>query len=170
MGIFHIKNRRGIPGGRARNRNGNDFAKSQQIRGRFSNFIYSGEYKNPTVAEMREKIIMLARFDPYSLYHGWNNCIVEDHWENNTTKNKIDQGKESLNNGRAGNQKWMYLTFTNYTGGGKLVKITSNGINPEVYNNVRNSPDRLGMIAMNHTGPKLIRDIINHNFSIYCVL
>ena len=115
----------------------------------FSDFVYSGESENSMVAEMRGKIIILAHVDIHSPYLGWDDFIIDNHWSN-TKEKKIEQVKKSLDNARTGNKKSVYLTFTNYVDGITTVKLTSNGVNPEIHRHVRNNPGRLGMIAMDY--------------------
>ena len=128
----------------------------------FSDFIYNGELKNPTVADMRGKIIILAHYNQHSPYLGWGAFIVENHWEN-TKEGKIKDIKNNLDNARQGNRKSLYLTFTNYTEWSTTPKLSSNSVNQEVHSYARSKTGRLGLIAMDYPGPKLIRDIINHN-------
>ena len=128
-----------------------------------SGYIYKGGRNNPTVAEMRGKIVILTRSRPVDYCLRWSDFIVENTWDS-TKDEKINAVKNSLDEARIGNQEEKFLTFTNYTHGWATVNSTTEGINPSLHHYVRENFGRLGITVMNYPGPNLIRDIINHNF------
>ena len=134
--------------------------KVDRFTNNYISYIYKGGSSNPTVAEMRGKIVILTQYVSNNFLN-WNGFVVENHWNYNEN-DKITAVKSNLDKARSSSSNTKFLTFISTTKG-LSVKVSSNKINPAVHSYVNENSGRLGIIACDYPGPKLIRDITYHN-------
>ena len=134
--------------------------KVNRFTGYYSGYIYKGGSSNPTVAEMRGKIVILTQYHDNNFLN-WGGFVVENHWTYKEN-DKITAIKSNLDTARTSSSNTKFLTFISISSG-LSIKVSSNKINPAVHSYVNTNPGRLGIIACDYPGPKLIRDIIYHN-------
>ena len=136
------------------------FQKLNRYLDRYSSFIYRGGSTNPTVAEMRGKIVVIND-DLNSRFNGENDFVVEDCYSCNVHE-KLTYIRDNLDRAHNGSADTKILTFTSYRND-EYVGISSMLINPCVNRYIRENRGRLGIIASDFPGPELIGDIIYHN-------
>ena len=130
----------------------------------YPNVIYNGGSKNPTVAEMRGKIIVLAKYATSRPYLTWSDVQVENAWKNISKSDKMKAIKANLDEAqKTSNSESIFLTFTSRTDGLYSPRSTSREENPIVYKYMKKLTGRLGIVAMDYPGPGIIRRIIVHN-------
>ena len=117
----------------------------------------------PTMAQARGKIVLLRDFDidmtlgiPY-----WHLEIADD-WKSTGDK-KWNSVHSNLNSALNGPSSEMYLTYNSASANGQAPTQIARVMNTRLHNYVRGHYGRLGIIAIDYPGPRLIEDIISRN-------
>ena len=143
--------------------------KVHDVLDRYGGIVYEGG-KNPTLSDIRGKIVVLAHFNTTRPYLKWDEFEVENHWDNVSTNDKFDFIKKNFEHARDWKNYFKFLTFSSRTkkiwGGSlgyKYPRTTAQETNPKVLEYLKQNKGRVGIVAMNYPGPELIRNIIEHN-------
>ena len=144
---------------------GNTRSFSQQVQ--ISLDKYPGRFWTlnsvPTLGECRGKIVILDNFDYGAMGIYWGSIDLEDNWSTgeddkwNYVRTHLDRARSST---------WspqMFVTFSSFTSGAEAPTQLARRMNPKLHKYVRDNRGRLGIIASDYPGPKLIRDTILHN-------
>lgn len=94
----------------------------------------------------------------------WSGIDLEDHWREGED-DKWNYVRAHLDRAR-GSSTWsssMFITFSSFTSGIQAPRELARKMNPKLHSYVRNNRGRLGIIASDYPGPKLIGDIIARN-------
>ena len=117
----------------------------------------------PTLGESRGKIVILDNFAGGAMGIAWNGIDLEDHWSTgeddkwNYVKTHLDRARVSTWSPK------MFITFSSFTSGAQAPRELARNMNPKLHSYVRSNSGRLGIIASDYPGPKLIGDTIAHN-------
>eukprot|EP00731_Ephydatia_muelleri_P015950 Em0009g374a len=115
----------------------------------------------PTLGESRRKIVILDNFAGGAMGIAWDGIDLEDNYST-IFEFKWFYVRNHLN--RARGSTWspaMFITFSSFASA--LPRDLARGMNPKLHSYVRENRGRLGIIASDYPGPKLIGDIIAHN-------
>ena len=127
----------------------------------------------PTIGQVRGKIVLLTDFPSDKVLGIPYNSMgrrghIEDHYKENAGDSKWSKVKNNLQKAKYGSSSDMYLTFNSASGnplGIQCPREIARKMNPRLHDYVRSQPRRarLGIIAIDYPGPRLIQDIINRN-------
>jgi len=117
----------------------------------------------PTMAQARGKIVLLRDFDiDMTLGIPYCHLVIADDWQCTGDK-KWNSVHSNLNSALNGPSSEMYLTYTSASANAQAPTQIARSMNTRLHNYVRGHGGRLGIIAMDYPGPRLIEDIISRN-------
>ena len=117
----------------------------------------------PTLGECRGKIVILDNFAGGAMGIDWRSIDLEDHWSAgqddkwNYVSNHLNKARIMIGSPR------VFVTFSSFTSGAEAPGALAKSMNQKLHSYVRNNAGRLGIIASDYPGPKLIGDTIAHN-------
>ena len=122
------------------------------------------EDRIPTLGESRGKIVILDNFVGSAMGIAWNGIDLQDNWSADEDE-KWSYVKTHLDTarGRTGSPA-MFITFSSFTSGAQAPRELARKMNPKLQSYVRSNGGRLGIIASDYPGPKLIGDTIAHTY------
>ena len=117
----------------------------------------------PTMTQARGKIVLLRDFDiDMTLGILYSHLVIADDWQS-TGDNKWKSVHSNLNSALNGPSSEMYLTYNSASANGQAPTQIARVMNTRLHNYVRGHYGRLGIIAIDYPGPRLIEDIISRN-------
>lgn len=124
------------------------------------------EEKISPIKDVRGKIVILRDFKKEDKPIGidYTSLDIEDDWSVSNLDHKWGKVKAHLDKARTQVDTKMLLTFNSCTKGGDAPREIARTLNPKLHSYVRNYGGRLGIIAIDYPGPKLIENIIDNNF------
>lgn len=116
----------------------------------------------PSMSECRGKIILLRDFSDSSFGIPFWSADLEDTWKAEEDE-KWDKVKAHLDRAKESSGDTLFITFSSFTCGAEAPRELSRRMNPKLHSYVTGTKERLGIVASDYPGPKLIRDIILTN-------
>ena len=117
-----------------------------------------------TIGQARGKLVLLRNFGtdspPYGIPYG-NLHIADDYYQASYDA-KWNGVRENLERAQTGQGNQMFLTFNSDSF--IAPRDMARTLNPRLHSYVRGRKGRLGMVAIDYPGPKLVQDIIDSNF------
>ena len=95
----------------------------------------------------------------------WGSIDLEDHWSAgqddkwNYVSNHLTKARIMIGTG----SPRVFITFSSFTSGAEAPGALARSMNPKLHNYVTKNDGKLGIIASDYPGPKLIGDTIAHN-------
>ena len=120
-----------------------------------------------TVGQARGKIVLLRNFGtdspPYGIPYG--NLYISDDYYQASYDTKWNGVKANLERAQTESGGVMFLSFNSDSF--LAPRDMSRTLNPKLHTYVHGRKGRLGMIAIDYPGPKLVQDIIDSNFLFF---
>lgn len=117
----------------------------------------------PTMAQARGKIVLLRNFHiDMTLSIPYSNLVIADDW-NSLGDNKWNSVQSNLNKAINGPASTMYITYNSASAQGQAPTQIARSMNTRLHRYVGGHSGRLGIIAIDYPGPRLIEDIISKN-------
>ena len=136
--------------------------------GEVDSYVYKYMGDIPTLRELRGKMIIMSNKEyATSPFLPWSTFNISNDWDNVATDTKWSGVKNHLDRARGASRHDYFLSFSSHTYKWFVWYSRANvarSMNPILHSYVSTTDGRLGMIAIDYPGPKLIKDIIGHNF------
>lgn len=117
----------------------------------------------PTMAQARGKIVLLRDFDiDMTLGILYSHLVIADDWQS-TGDAKWNNVQSNLNRAINGSSSTMYITYNSASANGQAPTQIARSMNTRLLSYVRGHSGRLGIVAIDYPGPRLIEDIISRN-------
>ena len=147
---------------------GNTISFNQQVQISLDKYLGRFWTSNsvPTLGECRGKIVILDNVAGGAMGINWESIDLEDHWDNIGEDDKWNYVRTHLDSARS--STWspqMFATFSSFTCIPEPPIQLARRMNPKLHSYARDNGGRLGIIASNFPGPKLIEDTIAHNYN-----